>query len=319
MNHELKPTIVFDTDMDTDCDDAGALAILLQAARKGDVNLAGIIVDVPDRYAATACEVLCNWYGVQTPIGTFYDVDFSEKETDRYVRYRTHRTTLPENIYYNRTSSKLIGKTDRDYPAAVETYRRILSQASDNSVTVLAVGFLTAIEQLWQSPADTYSSLNGFELFRQKVCCVVSMGDATYPFSTNYNFNYNMDREGAKAFFDRCPCPIYVSPDGMDVITGHTFSSVLPVGHPLRMFYEIYNEGPNKGRMSWDLIALLYAMNPENPIFTSETHGSVRYHDEINQIYWDEAGSRTDYQVTSTISAEEMSNLLEQMLTESID
>ncbi|MBR0341113.1 MAG: hypothetical protein IJH64_02445 [Oscillospiraceae bacterium] len=308
------PLILFDTDMDTDCDDAGALAILIEYAKHGMAEISAIVTDCPDRYAPTACELICNWYGVHPLIGTIYDDEFPEEITDRYVRYRTHRKTLPKDIYYNRTTSKLIGKTDKDYPSSVSVYRKALAQAEDNSVIVLAIGFLTAIEQLWNSGPDKYSELNGYELFKNKVKFVVSMGDAEYPSSDNYNFNYNMDREGAKVFFDRCPCSIYVSPDGMDVISGSCFSSKLQVGHPLRTIYEIYNQGANKGRMSWDLIALLFALDPSSDIFRKETHGKVCYDDTCNKVYWDEQGSRIDYQISSTISPEDMADLLDNIM-----
>ena len=310
-----KPLILFDTDMDTDCDDAGALAILIEYAKHEKADIAAIVTDCPDKYAPTACELICNWYNVHPLIGTIYDHEFPESETDRYVRYRTHRTTLPGDIYYNRVTSKLIGKTDLDYPSSVSIYRRALASAEDKSVIVLAIGFLTAIEQLWNSGPDEYSDLNGFDLFKSKVKFVVSMGCATYPSTNNYNFNYNMDRVGAKVFFDKCPCSIYVSPDGMDVITGSSFSSKLQVGHPLRTIYEIYNQGPNNGRMSWDLIALLFALDPDNNIFNIETHGTVCYDDSCNKVFWDEEGWRQDYQITSNISSSEMAAILDDIMT----
>ena len=310
-----KPLILFDTDMDTDCDDAGALAILIEYAKHEKADIAAIVTDCPDKYAPTACELICNWYNVHPLIGTIYDREFPESETDRYVRYRTHRTTLPDDIYYNRVTSKLIGKTDLDYPSSVSIYRRALASAEDKSVIVLAIGFLTAIEQLWNSGPDEYSDLNGFDLFKSKVKFVVSMGCATYPSTNNYNFNYNMDRVGAKVFFDKCPCSIYVSPDGMDVITGSSFSSKLQVGHPLRTIYEIYNQGPNNGRMSWDLIALLFALDPDNNIFNIETHGTVCYDDSCNKVFWDEEGWRQDYQITSNISSSEMAAILDDIMT----
>ena len=310
-----KPLILFDTDMDTDCDDAGALAILIEYAKHGKAAISAIVTDCPDRYAPTACELICNWYGEHPMIGTIYDKEFPESETDRYVRYRNHRKTLPEDIYYNRTTSRLLGKTDEDYPSSVNVYRRALASADDGSVIVLAIGFLTAVEQLWLSEPDEISPLNGYDLFKNKVRFVVSMGCADYPSTDNYNFNYNMDREGAKAFFDRCPCPIYVSPDGMDVITGSVFSSKFPSGHPLRTIYEIYNQGPDKGRMSWDLIALLFALDPSSPIFNIETHGTVCYDDTCNKVFWNENGHRQDYQITSRISSSEMASLLDSIMT----
>ena len=43
---ENKPIIIFDTDMDTDCDDAGALLMLINAHLRGDASLLGEFVTV---------------------------------------------------------------------------------------------------------------------------------------------------------------------------------------------------------------------------------------------------------------------------------
>ena len=42
-----RPIILFDTDMESDCDDAGALALLLNACRAGEAQLLGVIADAP--------------------------------------------------------------------------------------------------------------------------------------------------------------------------------------------------------------------------------------------------------------------------------
>ena len=41
--NEKKPLILFDTDMDTDYDDAGALALLLEYVKKGKADLLGLL------------------------------------------------------------------------------------------------------------------------------------------------------------------------------------------------------------------------------------------------------------------------------------
>lgn len=313
MEQFQKPLILFDTDMDTDCDDAGALGMLFEYVSAGRAHCIGIAADVPDPCPATVCEMISNWYGIHPPIGTIYEKDFPPGSSQRYQRYHDHRKTLPDEIYYNRVFARLIGKRDKDYPSAAEVYRKALASAPDGSVTVLAVGFFTAIEQLWLTPADKISELNGYDLFARKVRCVVSMGCADYPETDNYNFNYNMDRFGAKVFFDRCPCSVYVCPDGFDVITGATFSDTFPIGHPLRTAYEIYN-GPGKGRMSWDLISLLFALEPDSPLFECRTHGTIVYDDTNNHVRWNEQGSRKDYEVHSLIPSDEMAQLLENRL-----
>ena len=48
----MKPLIIFDTDMDTDCDDVGALAMLLTAHNAKRIELLGIVTDSVSEYAA---------------------------------------------------------------------------------------------------------------------------------------------------------------------------------------------------------------------------------------------------------------------------
>ena len=52
-------TLILDTDIDTDCDDAGALAVLHALADRGEVEIAGVVCDVGNPWAA-ACAAAVN-------------------------------------------------------------------------------------------------------------------------------------------------------------------------------------------------------------------------------------------------------------------
>ena len=73
-----KPIILFDTDMDTDCDDAGALAMLLEAHLADKAILLGIVADSVSPYAAPACDYMAHHYGIELPIGTVYAEDYMD-------------------------------------------------------------------------------------------------------------------------------------------------------------------------------------------------------------------------------------------------
>jgi len=308
-----KEIYIFDTDMDTDCDDVGALVMLLKYAKKGLIDLRAIVTDAPSIGGAPICELLCNYYGYHCDIGAIYESQYPVSETDRYKRYRYHRTTLPDSIYYNRHLLSLINKTDVDYRPSFEVYRKTLASCPDKSVTIVGVGFYSAIEELLHSSPDKYSPLNGYDLFHQKVKRVISMGKAE---DDGHNFNYAMDREGAKMFINTIKVPIYFSPDGTQVITGYDFTDKLVEDNPLRMAYEIYCGGPNKGRMSWDLIATYYALGIDNSIFDVYSKGRVNYNDEDHITYWLDDKRRTDYEININISNQEMAQRLENILTE---
>lgn len=276
MQNEKKPVIIFDTDMDTDCDDAGALAMLIEAHLAGKIELACMIADSVCRYAAPCCEAIADFYGLDIPVGTLYADDYMESEKDiaRFSDYRKHTAKCAaEGRDYNRVFSDILGKTDKDYDSAKNVYRKFLSEAEDKSVTVLCVGMLTAISEALDSIPDEISDLSGQELFEKKVSKVITMGN---PEKFN-DFNWGMDALATKNFFLKCPVPIYISSLGSKVVTGEMLSSVLPKEHLLRRAYEQWLGKENTGRSSWDLIAALFAINPKTLYLKSLKYGNCTY------------------------------------------
>ena len=232
------PRIIFDTDMETDCDDAGALAMLCHAQHAGDARLCGVIADAPGTFVAPCCEEILRHYGLSLPVGAVYQQEFCDDP--RFAEYRAHCGRMSASHFYNRKLAERNGRKDEDYPRAEKMYRHLLAQSPDHSVTVVCVGFLTALAAFLETPGDEISPLSGVELMAQKVCRVVSMGDAPYGEDRPVNFNYRMDRTATDIFFSKCPVPIFVCPEGTHVVTGHTLSSRLEESHPLRIAYESF-------------------------------------------------------------------------------
>ena len=305
-----KPKILFDTDMDTDCDDAGALAILCEHVLRGEIELIGVVADAVSRYAAPCCEVLCRHYGLSVPIGAVPEAAYPAEETDRYNNYRAGlaRFNAGSRAYVEMMAAE-IGKRDTDYPLSETVYRQVLAEAEDRSVTVVCVGFLTAIARLFETEGDEISPLSGLELFRKKVKMVVTMGHAEFPTLESLSFNYDSDAVGAEQFFLNCPVPVYVSGHGKTVISGGTFTERLDASHPLRRIYEKYN-GISRGRMSWDQITTLFALDPASEKFCAEPVGTVVYR-RGEGITHDKNGARSDFWVHPTISDKELSLWIE--------
>ncbi|MBQ2967269.1 MAG: nucleoside hydrolase [Clostridia bacterium] len=275
MDNEKKPVIIFDTDMDTDCDDAGALAMLLEAHLQNKIELIGMVSDSVCAYAAPCCEAIAQSYGVSVPVGTLYVKDYAEAE--RFDAYRAHSAKCArESRDYNRVFAEQIDKTDQDYPSAVSVYRKLLAQAEDESVTMLCVGMLTAIAETLKTKADDISPLSGVELFRKKVKKVITMGN---PEKVN-DFNWGMDAQSTKTFFELCPVPIYISAQGKTIVTGAHLGEFLEADHPVRQAYSIWLGAENTGRASWDLIASLYAIHPDTPHLKCHDFGKCSYDTE---------------------------------------
>lgn len=305
-----KPLLIFDTDMDTDCDDAGALAVLCEYAKRGRAELLGIVTDVPVRHAAPCCEVIGTHYGMQCPIGAVPAASYPAEETDRYVRYRAHHEHCTP-MRYNRILAPRVGKTDADYPTAANLYRELLANAADASVTIVCVGTLTALAELLETGPDGISSLSGTELLAKKAKQIISMG---YPNKTGDNFNWEMDAPAAELFFAQCPVPVVVSGYGGSIITGGTLSGIFPADHPVRVAYETFTGGPNRGRSSWDLIAVLHAVEPDAPVLRTEEKGTCRFCAAEARSYW-EAGERPDRELLPAVNDEDLAAYLEARLT----
>ena len=268
--------ILFDTDMDTDCDDVGAFAMLLEAHRAGEAELIGVVADSVSPHAAPCCEVITQYYGISVPIGAVCPDQYPRTGADgeRFAAYRRHsEACLAAGISYNERFAKETCKTDKDYPSAVTVYRKQLAAAEDRSVTVLCVGMLTAVAEALASPPDDISPLSGVELFEKKVDRVITMGNP----DVTGDFNWGMDAVAAESFFRLCPVPIYVSAEGTDVLTGDHLSRALPAEHPLRRAYEIWLGGEDRARSSWDLIAALYAIRPNTPYLRCDAPIGGRY------------------------------------------
>ncbi len=65
-----QPRVIFDTDIASDVDDVGALAMLLNMHKSREIELAAIIVTSDDPYAPLCVSAICNFYGQSDiPIG----------------------------------------------------------------------------------------------------------------------------------------------------------------------------------------------------------------------------------------------------------
>lgn len=296
-----KPIIIYDTDMDTDCDDVGALAILCEYVRAGRAELLGVVADAAAEEAAPCCEAILRHYRLDVPVGAVHPDAYPAARTEKY---RAIRATMAPARYYNRPLAEQVGKSAADYPRAELLYRELLARAEDGSVTVAVVGFPTALAELLSEEA-------GRALFARKVTRVVSMTNAAYPAQSAPNFNYDTEPFGTHGCLENCPVPIFASPDGTRVITGAHLTDTLPAEHPLRLSYELYMEGERRGRSSWDLIAVLFALEPNAPCFTV-THypgEQMAYDPALPRLFW-RAGERGDAIVKTTLPPEEMAELL---------
>ncbi|MCD6392999.1 MAG: nucleoside hydrolase [Planctomycetes bacterium] len=251
--------IIFDTDIGTDVDDAGALAILHIMADRGEAKILAAMSANQNRWCAPAIDVINTWYGRQDmPIGC------SRTGPDPEEWYHDTVGDYPHDL-----------TTSDDAPDAVALYRRILAAQPDQSVTIVVVGWLTNMADLLNSEPDRYSRLTGSQLVEAKVKELVSMG-GRWPNSPKEEGEYNFTMDGAAAHkvISDWPGKIMFTGLGKDVMTGGRLVAQGSKDNPVPAFYRNFFNGYKVSeRSSWDLIAVLYAVRGLSDYFTAVSEG----------------------------------------------
>ncbi|MCW5206242.1 nucleoside hydrolase, partial [Desulfobulbus sp. F5] len=164
--------MILDTDISSDADDVGAVAILHNLANQGKVNVLAMMVSSGDPWSVPCLQALNAWFGRQEiPIG---------KAQDGIVGDESSYTRAVAEEFAPSTSTATV-------PDAVQLYRRVLAAQADSSMTLVSIGYLTNLHHLLQSKPDALSPLDGVDLVRQKVKRLVCMG-GQYPSGREWNF-----------------------------------------------------------------------------------------------------------------------------------
>lgn len=235
------PKVILDTDISSDVDDVGAVAVLHSLEKQGDVEILGMVVSSGDQWSAPCLKALNAWFGKpQLPVGVA--PEGAVVHLSKYTR--------------RITEEYLSGPKHYSFPDSVSLYRQLLAAQPDNSVTVITVGYLTNLELLLRSQPDEHSLLDGVALVKKKVKELVCMG-GQYPNGREWNFY--QDAKAAQYVVKKWPSSIVFCGYelGVSILTGEQLKSV-DNRDPVRQSYLLYNE--LKDRPSWDQIAVLYGV-----------------------------------------------------------
>jgi inosine-uridine nucleoside N-ribohydrolase len=244
---DLPLKVIFDTDLDSDVDDVGALAMLLNLHKSGHVDLLGVIVTSDDPYAPVCAAAINTFYGYpDIPVGFLKG---QEKLTNHSRYTRQIANEFPADL-----------KRWEDAECAVALYRKLLSESHNEAIYIVTVGHLTSLQQLIQSPPDQISPLNGRDLVNKKVKQWICMG-GHYPSGKEANF-YRPDPYSTYFCVNNWEKEVIFCgwEAGNPVITGGDWlRKTLHEGHPVYRGYELYNNFA--GRQSWDQIAVLMLLD----------------------------------------------------------
>ncbi len=271
-NKKEPVNLIYDTDIDLDVDDVGALAMLNALEDNGEVNLLGVICNAPTPYGATTISAINLYYGHSNiPVGDMpiedyvYDKSFSKL-------YRNYEIETPYGNFnlpiFKRFPNTV--KSRKDVWNGVELYRKLLSESPDKSVNIAAVGLLTVLDELLDSKPDKYSKLSGKDLVAKKVNQLVCMAGASQPAPGKHHFNWGFDGRGnAEKITHQWPTEIVIMPHGKTVKTGERLTYETPKDNPVRAAYELFLKPKNLvDRPSWDQMACLYAVRGASTYFS---------------------------------------------------
>ncbi len=234
--------LIFDTDIESDVDDVGTVALLHALADRGEVELLAMGVSAKFPWCAPCLDALNTYYGrPDIPIGVVAGPGV--RADSRYARQIAEE--FPHDL-----------KSAEDAPDAAVLYRRVLAGQPDHSVVIVTVGFLTNVANLLKTAPDDCSPLDGKALVARKVKTWVCMGGH---FPQGREWNVHRDAAASLYAIENFPRPIVFSgwEIGSRVKTGAALVDT-PAGNPVRRAYQLYNG--LKNRRSWDQTAALFAV-----------------------------------------------------------
>lgn len=247
------PRIIFDADMSSDHDDAGALALLHALADLGECEILACMASSTNGGTALCMQAINTYYGrAGIPCGRRPDC------TGPGSYAGTISAEFPHPLY----------AAYSDPPLSVALYRQILAAQPDRSVTIVTVGYLNNLQDLLQSQADAHSPLDGRSLVARKVRLWSCMG-GVYP--RGYEFNFTVEKTAAFMVVNGWPSAAMFSgfAIGNPIVTGARLMQT-PRDNPVRRVWELKG-GANHA--SWDQTAVYQAVRGAEGVWSAERTG----------------------------------------------
>lgn len=268
--------IILGTDWWTDCDDAVAVRLLCRAAKAGEIDFQGIIINACMEHSVASMKNFLNAEGMaQLPVG----IDLEATDFIGKPSYQKGLAALGEPI------------ANESAEDGVALYRRLLANAEDK-IDIIEIGFMNVVAALLESGPDEISPKTGMELVSEKVGRFwVMAGKWDDNPGSEHNFNLcPRARENAHIFCKKCPVPItFLGFEiGVSVITGGN----LPEGDVLHQVLQ--DHGSANGRCSWDpMTALLAVIGDEEQAGYDLVRGKASVDPATGENYFEPAEEGT--------------------------
>ena len=251
--------MILDSDFGSSTDDLFALMMLHHYIDEGRVDLKGIIVDREGEKNVAVVDVFNTYYGHP-------DIPVALERNG----VKNPRCFIPYNGIVDLTDAQgqPLYKRSLDTakcPDGYKLYRRLLSQADDGSIVVVAIGFATTLAQLFESEADEYSDLNGVDLFSKKVKAVYIQSGRFESGDSLSGYNMRAASRQSAVFYDKFPrnVGLYMSPSNVGDMINYQPGDVLvdlsnTEKNPIKSVYTNYI--CETGQRMWDTNCLVQAV-----------------------------------------------------------
>ncbi len=266
-------SIIFDTDMGNDIDDALALGVLHALQSRGECRLLAVTSTKDNEFSAPYIDLVNNFFGRgDIPVGAV-----RAGKTPAASRYIQEPCQAVDNgkPRYKRTL-----QSGKDAPEAVALLRKVLAAQPDQSVAFVVVGFSTNIARLLESKPDEHSPLDGLKLVATKCRLLSMMAGAFKMDKPHKEYNIVEDLPAAQKALATWPTPVVMS--GFEIGLAIKYPAVsidrdyrYVRHHPLAEAYRLYMKMPYD-RETWDLTAALYAVRPDRGYFGLSEPGTVQ-------------------------------------------
>lgn len=290
-----KVNVLFDLNIDGDCTNLGALAVLNVLANQGKANILATTACFDSPLATGCIKALNRYYGhPDIPVGLLH----------------RQKATHPTNFL------KCVNKTfcpdhpeGEEVPDTVEVMRRALAKEEDGSVVFVVVGCLASVEALLKSGPDDISPLSGQELADKKITRMVVMG-GQFPIFDDKIYGENniiVQIPAAQYAFSHWNSELVLIDHEFGIHT-RTLKEFVEFGspaHPLRMMYRILDgvddengvpSGPipENGNPTWDHLAVLEAVEPGKH-FDYQPYGYIDVDDAGVTTWHEKEGGKHTY------------------------
>lgn len=297
-NSQTAIPLILDADFGSSTDDLFALMMLHHYIDEGKVDLRGVIVDREGEQNALLVDVFNNYYGhPQIPIGLERN---GVKHPRCFIPYSgiCDLTDEQGQLLFQR-------KVDpSQLPDGYKLYRKLLSQAADRSVVIVAIGFATTLSQLFESTADEYSQLGGRDLFAQKVKAVYIQSGRFEAGDSLSGYNMRAASKQSAIFYSKFPrnVALMMSPSNVGDQINYQPSDVLAdlsytERNPIKSVYTYYT--CDTGQRMWDTNCLVQAVLGDKE-YNLSPRGWVTFVDrgeESLMLFREDANGNARYQI----------------------